>query len=281
MVIFTNVKPEELKQRLKSLDYSTDNIKTIHEEGRWKKTVGKEVVTLTLYTSGKLLLQGEKEAVKEIAEELEKLNLGEKEKTARFKSESGWIIGSDESLKGDTFGGIVVAAVKADEKIRQLLAEMGVKDSKKLSDREILVLAESIRKVAPCEVKSLLPEEYNQYHQQGTKVTSLLNQLHQKCAQGLSPGKHIVDEYPGCSVGDFREPQAESKYLEVAAASVLARAAALQQLNYLSKLAGFSLPKGSTHVRPGLIELKKRNLDLWKFVKMDFANVKEFGRDNY
>ena len=74
--------------------------------------------------------------------------------------------------------------------------------------------------------------------------------------------------------------KAESKYVEVAAASILARAAALQQLDYLSAQAGFRLPKGSTHVKLALFELKERGLDFRKFTKVDFANVKSFLQEN-
>jgi len=183
-----------------------------------------------------------------------------------------WIIGSDEVLKGDTFGGIVVAAVKADKKIREKLTKLGVKDSKKLSDKIIIQLAAEIKKIATCEIKNLLPEEYNKHN----GLTSLLNQLHKQAAKELAPGKHIVDKYPGCAVGDIIEEKAEDKYIEVAAASILARAAGLQQFDYLSKLAGFKLPMGSTHVKEALQELKNRNLDFSKFVKKDFRNVKEF-----
>jgi len=183
-----------------------------------------------------------------------------------------WIIGSDEVLKGDTFGGIIVAGVKADKKIREKLAQLGVRDSKKLSDKKIIILSKEIKKIAPCEIKNLLPEEYNKHK----GLTSLLNQLHKQVAKELSPGKHIVDKYPGCSVGDIIEEKAEDKYLEVAAASILARASALQQFDYLSELAGFKLPMGSTHVKEALQELKKKKLDFNRFVKVDFRNVAEF-----
>jgi ribonuclease HIII len=248
-----------------------EEIKTAYEEMRLKKGE----VTLVLYTSGKLLLQGKPEAVENVAKEIEKLGMGEKEKTEKFRQETGWIIGSDEALKGDTFGGIVVAAVKANDEVRLRLIELGVQDSKNLSDKEVLLMAEKIKKIVACKIESLLPEEYNHHHH-SQNITVLLDKLHQEAAQYLLPGKHIVDKYPGCSVGDVREEKAESKYVEVAAASVLARAAGLQQLDYLSGLAGFPLPKGSSHVKLALQELKERKLDFRKFVKMDFQNVHEF-----
>ncbi len=265
MTVFINVKKEDIK---KLNGFSQEEAKTVHEELRLKKNG----VVLILYTSGKLLLQGKKDLVEKVAKELEKKGLGERVAAESFRKESGWIIGTDESLKGDTFGGLVVAGVKANDELRQKLIELGVADSKTFDDKEILVMAENIRRIAPCEIKSILPEIYNRLGE----VTKLLNKLHQACAADLLPGKHVVDKYPGCSVGDIQVEKAESKYAEVAAASVLARAAALQQLDYLSAQAGFRLPKGSTHVKLALFELKERGLDFSKFVKVDFRNVKEF-----
>lgn len=189
--------------------------------------------------------------------------------------ESGLIIGSDESLKGDTFGGLVVAAVKADETSREQLVSLGVVDSKKLSDRQIIRLAEKIRELCPYYVISLFPSDYNKRIKQ-SGLTALLNALHRECYQQVKPGKHVVDEYPNCSVGDIITPKAESKYVEVAAASILARAAALQQMEELSRRAGFTIPFGSSHVQEGLEQLRKKGLPFEQFVKVDFKNVQKF-----
>ncbi|MDP3698149.1 MAG: hypothetical protein Q8R47_01040 [Nanoarchaeota archaeon] len=265
MAVFEGVKKEDL---LKLKDFSKEKPKTVYEELRLKKGE----VSFVLYSSGKLLLQGKPEAVEKAAKELEKRNIGKKFAAEAFRKEQGWIIGTDESLKGDTFGGLVVAGVKANEPLRQKLRGLGVADSKTLADTEVLQMAEKIKQLVPCEVKSILPEEYNK----SGEVTTLLNKLHQECASYLFPGKHIVDKYPGCVVGEIQVEKAESKYVEVAAASVLARAGALQQLDYLSSQAGFRLPKGSTHVKLALFELKERGLEFRKFVKIDFSNVREF-----
>lgn len=266
MAVFTHVKKEEI-ERLKG--WTKEETKTIYEELR----LSKKGVTLIFYTSGKLLLQGRPGAVEEVADELEKRGIGQKVKPEKFRKEEGEIIGSDEALKGDTFGGIVVAAVKADDKIRSQLIEIGVADSKTFSDKEVLAMAEKIKRLVPCEIKSLLPEEYNKAD---GNVTALLNRLHQKVGNGLKPGQHIVDKYPGCRAGSLAVEKAESKYVEVAAASILARATGLKQLNFLSSLAGFPIPKGSSHVKLALHELQERKLDFKKFVKVGFGNVKEF-----
>jgi len=271
MTIFTNVTKERVLA-LRKEGFTLDKPKTAYEELRLQK----EGVTLILYTSGKLLLQGPAEKVQKTVRQLEKLKIGFKARENKFRQETGWIIGSDESLKGDTFGGIVVAAVKANGEIRDKLRALGVADSKTLADKEIFPLAEKIKRIAGCEIKSILPEEYNGYNTHHGNVTSLLNKLHAECAQDLGTGKHVVDKYPGCTAGNIQEEKAESKYVEVAAASVLARAAALQQLDYLSVQAGFPLPKGSTQVQLALMELKERKLEFKKFVKVDFRNVKEY-----
>ncbi|HLC75329.1 MAG TPA: hypothetical protein VJH88_05775 [Candidatus Nanoarchaeia archaeon] len=183
------------------------------------------------------------------------------------------IIGSDEALKGDTFGGIVVAAVKADENIRKKLIDLGVRDSKTLTDKIILSLAPQIEKIAQCHIKSVFPKTYNLV---SDDLTALLNALHRECFIALKPGKHIIDKFPGCTVGDIMETHAESKYPEVAAASILARAHALKQMDTLSKRAGFTIPRGSTHVTDALKQLKQSSLPPEEFVKLHFKNVKPF-----
>jgi ribonuclease HIII len=65
----------------------------------------------------------------------------------------------------------------------------------------------------------------------------------------------------------------------VAAASILARAYALNQLKELSKKAKFSIPKGSTHVKHALEKIKKFNLDPREYVKLNFSNVKKFFKE--
>ena len=268
MVVFKDVKRESVLKLLK-FGFLKVEVKTVYEDLRLKKND----VSLVFYYSKKLLVQGKREQVEKITKELHQLGIGEETKSKPFRKETGWIIGSDETLKGDTFGGLVVAAVKANKEIREKLTELGVVDSKALRDSEIIVMAEQIKKLVPCEIKSILPNEYNDHK---GNVTELLNKLHKKVAQGLLPGKHVVDKYPGCTVGEIIIEKAESKYVEVAAASILARAAGLRQLDYLSLQAGFRVPKGSTHVKLALHELQERNLNFFEFVKIHFNNVKNF-----
>ncbi|MBI4441665.1 ribonuclease HIII [Candidatus Woesearchaeota archaeon] len=265
MVTFIDVKKEAVQPLLLQAGLALWELKT-----PWELLRMKGPVTAVLFKSGKLLLQGRPDAL----EKYHKLLLAHgfrEEKKPSFVRESGIIIGSDETLKGDTFGGLVVAAVMADDKVREELLLLGVQDSKKINDRDIPDLAREIEKRTDHVVKSIYPEEYNRHSQ-----TELLNTLHRQCAEQLTQkATHVVDKYPGCTVGDIRTTHAEDKYLEVAAASILARHAGLQQLQVLSAQLGYPVPKGSTHVKDALLFVKTSGKDPLQFVKLHFRNVKE------
>jgi ribonuclease HIII len=265
MVTFKNVSKKELDVLL-AYGFSYTGTKTEYEAARLQGPC-----TLILYKSGKLLLQGTENEVKRVKNVLVKMRVGEEILSGEFKEESGIVIGSDESLKGDTFGGLVVAAVKADDKIREKLWKLGVEESKQLTDKQVAKLAARIKDTAPYSVRNLYPEEYNSY-----ELTPLLNRLHREVKEELGFGTHIVDKYPGCMVGDVAVEKADSSYIEVAAASVIARDEALKQLKHLSEKAGFELPKGSSNVAHALEELKKRGLQFSKFVKTNFSNVRPY-----
>ena len=186
-------------------------------------------------------------------------------------------IGSDESLKGDTFGGIVVAAVKANDKQRKELEEMGVKDGKTFTKQRIKVLAQQIPEVVPVFFVNMLPLEYNQEIQK-YGLTSVLNKLHERCIKKLARGDEevIVDAFPGASVtGATLKEKAESEHVEVAAASIIARAEGIKQMQALSIRAGFELPFGSTHVLDALVKMRDGKQDFTQFAKTSFRNVKE------
>lgn len=185
------------------------------------------------------------------------------------------IVGSDEALKGDTFGGIVVAAVHITSENKERLTALGVRDSKRISKGRILRLAKELMKLSHWMAISLLPAEYNALTSEiGT--TELLNALHKHCFSMMDMPKawHVVDKFPGCRVGDEAVEQAESKFIEVAAASVIAKAMGIRQLQYLSKRAGFRLPLGSSHVSEALKMLRQSGLPPAAFVKLNFKNVK-------
>lgn len=186
------------------------------------------------------------------------------------------MIGSDETLKGDTFGGIVVAAVKVDPEQKKLLENLGVKDSKRMTDNRIKIVAKSIREAVPHHIINCFPREYNKRVAE-IGLTSVLNEMHAECTGKLKSFDHkvVVDKYPGCNVeGAECVEKAEDKYIEVAAASILARAVGIIQFQELSLKAGIKLPLGSTHVTDALLACKEKNLDFHEFAKTSFRNVR-------
>lgn len=263
MPTFKNVKKKDL-DFLKKLGYGETEKKTEYDKVRMKGDC-----SLILYTSGKLVIQGKNSDKLVKLLKNNKLELVEK---IEFVKEEGIVIGSDEVLKGDTFGGLVVAGVKANERQRQDLLFAGVMDSKKLKDSDIMEIAPRIKKIAEYSVKEVMPKEYNKY-----QVTPLMNKLHNEVHKELGKGDlNVVDKYPGCNVDVYATTKAESKYVEVAAASILAREAAINQLKILSEKLNYNVPKGSTHVKEGLEELYKSGKKFEEFVKIDFNNVKTF-----
>lgn len=264
MVVFKDVKKEDLSILMQNRLY-LDKTKSKHEVARY---LG--FCSAVLFKSGKLLLQGNIDNVNKIKEILVKegLKLDETE----FFKESGVVVGTDECLKGDSFGGIVVAGVKANDSERTYLKLIGVTDSKKLNDSDVKHLAGLIKKKVNYSIKEVMPEEYNKH-----KMTDLLNVLHEQAMIELEPYDYaITDKYPGARLSSKLETKAEVKYVEVAAASILARDAGLAQLEKLSKDLGFNVPKGSTHVKEAILTLKKSKKDYSRYVKLNFKNVKDY-----
>lgn len=232
--------------------------------------------TVILYNTGKLNIQGKSHIVEEVRKILGVS--APKKKTpsqgSLLKTTAEIIIGSDETLKGDTFGGLVVVAFRANKLEREKLQKLGVGDSKTFEDGKILEKAKKLREEFPDNfiVEEIEPLEYNSLIK-SQNSTSILNKMHRDAAKKLRvPGSiHVVDLYPGCTVGDIMETKAESNYLEVAAASIIAREVGLKQFWRLSEKVGINLPLGSTHVESALKQLKGRNLR--EYAKTNFRNV--------
>ncbi|MBN2367719.1 hypothetical protein JXC34_01775 [Candidatus Woesearchaeota archaeon] len=269
MASFNDVTMTNLR-KIKKYGFKEEDLKTVHEAMRLRGPA-----TLVLFNTGKLLVQGSQDNVKDTVKKLKFLGI-----TQSRKSFTGCAIGTDETLKGDTFGGLVVAGFKADDEIRAELGELGVRDSKKMLKPEIVRVAKILMEKYPenYHIESLTPKEYNKENAR-KNVTMIMDIMHSKCYKALKKRSdilHIVDLYPGCSVGDIKEKQAESKYLEVAAASIIARYGGLKQIRELEQQAGFFIPFGSTNVNAGLLEIKKKSLRPENFVKMKFRNVQQF-----
>ncbi|MBW6462543.1 MAG: hypothetical protein K0B07_05870 [DPANN group archaeon] len=237
-----------------------------------------EDVLIIQYLSGKIVVQGKEKYAKFIADFIEG-KTKEPEQKKEEKEDKRTIIGSDETLKGDTFGGMVVVAVKADNDTRQKLKDIGVKDSKTITDKDIITLAKQIKDIIGKDNYCIYEKNPETYNQHVGNTTQLLNAMHTRVLKTLGDADQImVDQFPGAKINlknAKTETKAESKYTEVAAASILARERGLKQIDILSEQAGFKVPKGSTHVKDALKTLKEKGLDPKMFLKMNFKNVKK------
>lgn len=106
-------------------------------------------------------------------------------------------IGVDEAGKGPVVGPLVVAVCLIDSKIERELKEIGVKDSKKLSEKQRQELETQIKsKALTCETRKIYPEEIDAKNQEGVN----LNELESRVIADLI--KKLLD---------FKEPKKDSK----------------------------------------------------------------------
>ena len=173
--------------------------------------------------------------------------------------------GLDESGKGDYFGYLVVAGVVVDDGLAKKLQSIGVKDSKKLSDQSVRVIAKEVKKLCKYDIVKISPEKYNQLYRKFKNLNKMLAWAHARTIENIVE-KHnvdhvIVDKFADESVlkSMLFDKSKKKKIIQnirgeediaVAAASVLARDEFLRTLRSLSLEVGVVLPKGATHVEP-------------------------------
>ena len=238
-------------------------------------------VTITAYASGKVLFQG-KDVEAQVARwhgqassapSTKKSTSSDKAKAANHShlpnDFANWtIIGSDEVGNGSYFGALTVCAVYLDAGDRAKIEGLGVKDSKLLSDAQILELAPKLRQVLTHELTICSPAKYNEANKtrnaNAIKV-SLHNFTIQKLLAKLSARQKLALQ--GVLIDEFTSPQnyfnylkkeahpltkglyfaekGESAHLAVACASIIARAWFLESLTTFGAPYDVVLPSGA------------------------------------
>lgn len=208
-----------------------------------------------------------------------------------------YLIGSDEVGVGDYFGGLVVCACRITPKQISDLQTLGVQDSKNLTNEKILELAPQIMEQVGYKIASISAKEYNLLYDKYHNSHVIKTLLHNRAIINLINFSHrsqyfvILDEYASASnyykyldmLGESRkvkidrfETKAESKYIVVACASIIARYFFIQQLQELSQTLQMPIPFGAwnTKIEAALIALKKQYPDgQWQdYVKFHFKN---------
>ncbi|WP_243291212.1 ribonuclease HIII [Bacillus sp. FJAT-47783] len=263
--------------------------------------------TITAYHSGKVLFQGPKS-------EIEAAKWGEKEaskpKQSKHLNESSpyqppnnissmSVIGSDEVGTGDYFGPITVTAVYVDKENIHALKQLGVKDSKNLSDTHIRTIAQKLIHKVPYSLLILHNEKYNELQKKGMsqgKMKAVLhnqaiNHVRKKIAPTI-PEAVLIDQFVQPDIyfrhninkeiplknRTYFSTKAEGIHIAVACASIISRYAFLKEMDKLSAEAEFTLPKGAGHkvdeAGAKLIKLKGEK-SLYHFTKYHFANTEK------
>ena len=205
-------------------------------------------------------------------------------------------IGSDEVGNGSYFGGIVTASVLVrDQADVDFLLELGVRDSKKISDKKIREMAPQIKDRLEYAVSEAIPAQYNQAIASGLHIKEIMAILHNDAIGKVSatnPDYVLIDEFASASkYSDYLEAsnkkvaysdrlrfekKAESKYLAVAAASILARDAFLTQIDTMSDFLHMPIKQGVTaKVKEQIAQLMRMEIDLTQYAKVDFKTTEE------
>lgn len=212
--------------------------------------------TVSIYTSGKVLLQGEGA-----------------EKYASFfgyqvVEEKGGqnfpLIGTDEVGNGSYFGGLAVVASFVTPDQHDFLRKLGVGDSKTLTDQKIRQIAPILKEKIQHQALLLSPSKYNEVIGERYNAVSVKVALHNQAIylllqKGVEPEKIVIDAFTSAKNYDkylmqetnrFSNPisleeKAEGKYLAVAVSSIIARDLFLENLENLGRELGYQLPSGA------------------------------------
>lgn len=263
---------------------------------------------ITLYSSGKIMFQGisadieaslwtEQERIKNNRY----IDISGNNKKNKDKLKNSKIpynissIGSDEVGTGDYFGPIVVCATYVSKENISFLEELGVGDSKKITDDKIKTMAPAIAKKIPYVIYILSNEEYNNLPEEDKNLNKIKAVLHNKALIGLIQkgnmdyDKIIIDEF--CSPKNFYKyisnakekiqnvtfiTKAEEQAASVGAASIISRYIFLKEIDKLSKELGRTIPLGATDSVDNFAKelVKEKGMSsLGHYVKLNYKNT--------
>lgn len=260
---------------------------------------------VTLYESGKAVFQGkDADLASDFWIETEKIHNGSANTTDSREKEKKKVekilpirinsMGSDEVGTGDYFGPIVVTASYVNKDNIDFLLDLGVKDSKKLNDEQIIQIVPKIIQRIPYQTFILKNKEYNLRKSENINMNQMKAILHNKVLYELKSKNYpyqyiVVDQFePAASyykhiqatskkVNDiFFLTKAEDQCLSVACSSLISRYIFLKEMNSLSKDIGMTLPKGAG---PMVDEAAKKIVEKYgkeklnEIAKLNFKNT--------
>ncbi|MFL6008905.1 MAG: hypothetical protein ACJ73Z_04590 [Rubrobacteraceae bacterium] len=290
--------PRDLRPVLDEWDVRIAGHREIDYGTQYYLERGQESVRLNVFTTGKVTVQGKNSGLRDLL--VGRLAAREEKHATTSGVLSGSKpafdvtprVGIDEAGKGDYFGPLVVAGARVTgARAAEGLQRLGVRDSKTLGVIAARATAEGILEILGennVRAVTLSPREYEARRRAAGNVNKLLDEIDAWIIAELKDDVEliVVDQY-AVSARERLEPfvpdgvklevrkRAEDD-AAVAAASILARARYLEELERLSTRVGFELPRGSTHVveaaRRAVEELGEEGLA--EVAKVHFATTR-------
>ena len=170
--------------------------------------------------------------------------------------------GSDEVGTGDYFGPVCVCASYITKDDVDFLVKLGVRDSKQMSDADMLKIGPLLMERIPHSLLIVPPQKYNQVHE-SNNLNAIKAKLHNQAYINLAkkielPSFKIIDQFtpetsyyrylknePQIIRGIHFETKAEDKYLSVAVGSIISRYGFLKTWEEIEQKYNITLPKGS------------------------------------
>lgn len=201
--------------------------------------------------------------------------------------------GSDEVGTGDFYGPICVCACIVGDNDEMFLNSLGIRDSKMLSDSQIMIIAPKLIKKLKHSLLILDNLKYNQVHHTNN-MNVIKAKMHNQAYINLAkkqtlPKLIVIDQFtPKKNYFNYLkdEPKvikdilfitkAESKYTAVACASIIARYAFLESLKKMEEHYQWYFPKGAGKIvdENAKAFVNKFGKDKLKLVaKMNFKNT--------
>ena len=249
-----------------------------------------ENCVITCYTSGKTVFQGKDAnvyaaAFMEVQDEIPNTTTTNQYPQA----------GSDEVGTGDYFGPVCVCASYVTQDNVDFLIKLGVRDSKQMSDADMLKIGPLLMERIPHSLLIVPPQKYNQVHE-SNNLNAIKAKLHNQAYINLAkkielPSFKIIDQFtpetsyyrylknePQIIRGIHFETKAEDKYLSVAVGSIISRYGFLKTWEEMEQKYNMTLPKGSgDKVDVGAQEFVERyGFDrLGEVAKLHFKNTEK------
>ena len=249
-----------------------------------------ENCVITCYTSGKTVFQGKDANVYAAAFMQVQDEIPNTATTNQYPQ-----AGSDEVGTGDYFGPVCVCASYVTQDNVDFLIKLGVRDSKQMSDADMLKIGPLLMERIPHSLLIVPPQKYNQVHE-SNNLNAIKAKLHNQAYINLAkkielPSFKIIDQFtpetsyyrylknePQVIRGIHFETKAEDKYLSVAVGSIISRYGFLKTWEEMEQKYNMTLPKGSgDKVDVGAQEFVERyGFDrLGEVAKLHFKNTEK------